>query len=77
MEAVKDSVSNIKFSTLKSECSDAVGPNSDKKVEDDSWRRIMSSKMILTEEFLIILTVIFFKEVSDSIVITLQSHIFW
>ena len=73
---VKYSISYIESSTLESDSSNTVRSDSDQEVEDNGRRAVVSAKMILIKELFLIFVVIFFHEISDSILISLHTHIF-
>ena len=73
---VEDPVCYIESTTLKSKCAYAVGSDSDEEIENDGWRTVVRSKMILIKKLFLIFTVVFFHEISNSVFVTLHSHIF-
>ena len=46
---IEDTVRAVELSTLKSECPDAIGPYSDKVVEDDRRGRVMCPIVVFIE----------------------------
>lgn len=53
------SISAIKFATLKGQSADAVRPNSNEKIEYDSRRRVVGTKVILAKQFFLIIIMVF------------------
>lgn len=68
---MENTVSTIKLTTLQSRSPNAVRPNTNEKIEDDGGRGVMRTKMILTEQLLLAVTVILLQKVSDAVFIPL------
>ena len=73
---VEDPVCYIESTTLKSKCAYAVGSDSDEEIENDGWRTVVRSKMILIKKLFLIFIVILLHKISDSVFVTLHTHIF-
>ena len=72
----KDSISTVKFTTLKSQRANRKGSYSDEIVENNGTWRVMCTEMILIEQLLFIIRWILLKKMLFSLLSTVTAHIF-
>ncbi len=72
---IEQSVRHIEFSTLQNHCSNAIGPYPYQEIKDNRRGRVVGTKMILIEQILLIQILIFIHKMSNTLLISLQTHI--